>query len=124
MARTYKADHLETVAAKLRAMPQVEKKPKDHNKQEAIKVIAREIKAMQARGYSLDQIGETLRGEGIAVTTPTLKSYLQRTKPVKKTAVKPDTKANTKPKPTVGDKKETQTAAKGRFIPTPDSEEI
>ena len=86
MAKTYKADHLEAVAAKLRAMPQVEKKPKDHNKQEAIKILAREIKAMQTRGYSLEQIGETLRGEGIAVTTPTLKSYLQRTKPVKKAA--------------------------------------
>ena len=124
MAKTYKADHLEAVAAKLRAMPQVEKKPKDHNKQDAIKILAREIKAMQTRGYSLDQIGETLRGEGIAVTTPTLKSYLQRTKPVKKITVKPDANQKAEPRPTVGNKKETQTAAKGKFIPTPDSEEI
>ncbi len=127
MAKTYKADHLEAVAAKLRAMPPVEKKSKDHNKQEAIKILAREIKAMQLRGYSLGEIGETLRGEGIAVTTPTLKSYLQRTKPVKKAAVKaetkPDGKAKTEPKPTVG-KKETLVLAKGKFIPTPDSDEI
>lgn len=128
MAKTYKADHLEAVAAKLRAMPPVEKKSKDANKQEAIKILAQEIKAMQTRGYSLGEIGEILRGEGIAVTTPTLKSYLQRTKPVKKAAVKaetkPDGKAKTEPKPPVGNKKETSVVAKGKFIPTPDSDEI
>ena len=62
MAVAYKIEQLESIAAKLRAMPPVEKKPKDHTKQEAIKVLAKEIKAMQVRGYSHDHIRETLRG--------------------------------------------------------------
>lgn len=123
MVKTYKADHLEAVAVKLRAMPQIEKKPKDHNKQEAIKILAREIKSMQNRGYTLDQIGQTLRGEGIAVTTPTLKSYLQRTRPAKKQEAKSNRKAKTEPKPTMGNKKETP-MAKGKFIPMTDTDEI
>ena len=116
VAVAYKAEQLESIAAKLRAMPPAEKKPKEHTKQEAIKILAREIKAMQGRGYSLDTISETLRGEGIAITTPTLKSYLQRTKPVKKN------KAATTP--TKEKRKETPLAPKGKFVPTPDSEEI
>ncbi len=124
MAKAYKAEHLDAVAAKLRAMPPVEKKPRDHNKQEAIKILAREIKAMQTRGYTLDQIGEALRGEGIAVTTPTLKSYLQRSKPAKKSNVIAEAKAKTEPRQPVGVKKETPAAAKGKFIPTPDSTDI
>ena len=125
MAVAYKAEQLESIAAKLRAMPPMEKKPKDHTKQEAIKVLAREIKAMQARGYSLDHISETLRGEGMAITTPTLKSYLQRTKPIKKVKeAKPEAEAKATTKPITERRKEIPVAAKGKFIPTPDSEEI
>ena len=125
MAVAYKAEQLESIAAKLRAMPPAEKKPKEHTKQEAIKILAREIKAMQVRGYSLDAISDTLRGEGIAITTPTLKSYLQRTKPVKKPKeAKPEAPAKATTKPTAEKRKETPVAAKGKFIPAPDSEEI
>ena len=123
--RCSQVEQLESIAAKLRAMPPAEKKPKEHTKQEAIKILAREIKAMQARGYSLEAISATLRGEGIAITTPTLKSYLQRTKPVKKTKKpKPEAPAKATSKPTIKKRKETPVAPKGKFIPTPDSEEI
>lgn len=125
MAVAYKAEQLESIAAKLRAMPPVEKKPKDHTKQEAIKVLAKEIKAMQVRGYSLDNISETLRGEGIAITTPTLKSYLQRTKPAQKSKeAKPEAETRAVTKPSAEKRAAAPVGAKGKFIPTPDSEEI
>lgn len=125
MAVAYKVEQLESIAAKLRAMPPVEKKTKDHTKQEAIKVLAKEIKAMQVRGYSLDHISETLRGEGIAITTPTLKSYLQRTKPSKKSKeAKPEAVAKAVTKPNTEKRTAAPVGAKGKFIPTPDSEEI
>ena len=125
MAVSYKPEQLESIAAKLRAMPPVEKKPKDHTKQEAIKVLAKEIKAMQARGYTLEAISETLRGEGVAITTPTLKSYLQRTKPVKKVKEAiPKTEAKATKEPREKLRKASPVGAKGKFIPTPDSEEI
>lgn len=80
----FTAEELDSIAKKLREMPPVEKKKIVNTKQEAVKMLAKEILAMKKRGYSLDQISETLRGEGIAVATPTLKNYLQRAKPVKK----------------------------------------
>ena len=42
--------------------------------------MAREIEGLQRRGYSLEQIAEMLKGGGLIVSTPTLKSYLSRAK--------------------------------------------
>ena len=76
----YSNEKLGEIAAKLKTMPAIEKKKQEHSKQDAVKVLAKEITALQKRGYTLDQIAETLRGEGLDITTPTLKSYLQRIK--------------------------------------------
>lgn len=83
----YTTEQLEAIASKLREMPPVEKKKQEHSKQEAVRVLSKEIAALQKRGYTLDQISETLRGEGLSIATPTLKSYLQRAKPAKKAPV-------------------------------------
>ena len=80
----YTTEQLEAIAAKLREMPPVENKKQEHSKQEAVRILSKEIAALQKRGYTLDQISETLRGEGLSIATPTLKSYLQRAKPAKK----------------------------------------
>lgn len=77
-------EQLEAIAAKLREMPPVEKKKQEHSKQDAVRILSKEIALLQKRGYTLDQISETLRGEGLSIATPTLKSYLQRAKPAKK----------------------------------------
>ena len=84
---SHTTEQLEAIALKLRAMPPIEKKKQQHNKQEAVKVLAKEIAAMQKRGYTLDQISKVLRGEGLDVATPTLKSYLQRARPASKQPV-------------------------------------
>ena len=92
----YTTEQLEQIAAKLQAMPPVEKK-KEHSKQEAVKILKKEIVALQKRGYTLEQVADALRGEGFEISTPTLKSYLQRTKRTRKAlaAVRDKAKAST-----------------------------
>ena len=60
-------------------------------KQALIKHLAREIASLQQRGYSIEQVTDSLRGVGLDITTPTLKSYLHRSKrrPGKDPATKP-----------------------------------
>lgn len=77
----YTKEKLDEIALKLRNMPTVEKKKIEHSKQDAIKILSKEIAQLQKRGYKLDQISEILKGEGLNIATPTLKSYLQRAKP-------------------------------------------
>jgi methionine synthase II (cobalamin-independent) len=117
----YTKEQLENIAAKLRDMPPVEKKKQEHSKQEAVKVLAKEIAAMQKRGYTLDQISEALRGEGLAVATPTLKSYLQRAKPASnKTKVQTPGNMTRTHLPA----KKHADASKAKFTPKEDSTDI
>jgi lambda repressor-like predicted transcriptional regulator len=116
----YTTEQLEAIAAKLRDMPPVEKKKQEHSKQEAVRILAKEIAALQKRGYTLDQISETLRGEGLSIATPTLKSYLQRSKPAKKA---PAQAPGDTPPPAPAVKKPAETS-KETFSPKPDSDDI
>lgn len=118
----YTTEQLEAIAAKLREMPPVEKKKREHNKAEAVRLLAREITLMQKRGYTLDQISESLRGEGLDIATPTLKSYLQRSKTTQATNPKAKEKADTPPAPPRT--KKTVDASKATFTPRPDSDDI
>ncbi|AFY97243.1 hypothetical protein [Chamaesiphon minutus] len=76
----YKLEQVEAIASKLRALPAIEPPPKDLTKQEVVKMLAKEIKSLQKRGYTLEQIASSLKGEGLDISTPTLKSYLQKVK--------------------------------------------
>lgn len=75
----YSPEQLESVAEKLRSMPAVEEKKKstELSKQEAIKALSKEIRAMQKRGYTLEMIANVLKAENIVVSVPTLRNYLQ-----------------------------------------------
>lgn len=84
----YTTEQLDNIAAKLRDMPAVEKRKQELSKQAAVAVLAREITLLRKRGYTLVQIAEALRGEGLDIATPTLKNYLQRTRPAPKNAAK------------------------------------
>ena len=84
----YTAEQVEAMAAKLRQLPPAEKKTADFSRQETVKLLAKEITALQRRGYTLDAISESLRGVGLDILTPTLKNYLQRARPGKKKAVR------------------------------------
>lgn len=90
----YTTEQLKAIAAKLRDLPPAAKRIQEHSKKEAVALLAREITALQKRGYTLVQIAESLRGEGLDIATPTLKAYILSTKPKRKVsppAVKPAT---------------------------------
>ena len=128
----YSNEKLGAIAAKLKTMPAIEKKKQEHSKQDAVKVLAKEIAALQKRGYTLDKIAETLRGEGLDITTPTLKSYLQRIKSGKNKGQKepkkepqkeqqnPMTPANKKP----ADTDKSEPSSKVSLSPKPDRDDI
>jgi hypothetical protein len=65
---------------KMRAMPPKDPAKRRVNKQGLIRLLAQEIAALQERGYTIEEIVESLHGWGLDITTPTLKSYLQRAK--------------------------------------------
>ena len=52
----YTVAQVEEIASKLRALPKIESPPKDLTKSDVVKMLAKEIKSLQKRGYSLEQI--------------------------------------------------------------------
>jgi len=70
----------EELAKKLRELPPADISKRRMTKQAIIRHLAAEIAAMQERGHTLEQVAECLCGFGLTITTPTLKSYLQRTR--------------------------------------------
>ena len=75
---TYTLEQTEEMVNALRALPAMDGSKRRLNKQAVVKHMAREIAALQARGYTIEQVVESLNGVGFEITTPTLKSYLQR----------------------------------------------
>lgn len=90
----YTVEKVEKVADKLRSLPPApENKKREVSKQEAVKILADEITSLQKRGYTIEQIAELMRGEGLDFATPSLRSYLQRAKQKKRVRKSKDTKA-------------------------------
>jgi hypothetical protein len=77
---TYTLEETERMVSALRALPPVDGSKRRLTKQAAVQQMAAEIRALQARGYTIEQVVESLHGVGFDITTPTLKSYLQRIK--------------------------------------------
>jgi len=77
---TYTLEETERMVSALRALPPVDGSKRRLTKQAAVQQMAAEIRALQARGYTIEQVVESLHGVGFDITTPTLKSYLQRVK--------------------------------------------
>jgi len=59
----YTIEQIEQIAAKLRELPPIERQQRQVNKQEAVRLLAKEIQALRQRGYTLEQIADALRGE-------------------------------------------------------------
>ena len=68
------------IAEKARKMPPAPPAEANVTKQEAVRLLVPEIEALQRKGYKLDQIVESFRGDGLDLTTATMKSYLSRAK--------------------------------------------
>jgi hypothetical protein len=76
----YKLEQIAGVAKKLRGLPAIEKKNLELTQKEAIRMLSKEIIALQKKGYALKQIIEVLHGEGMPITLATLKGYMQAIK--------------------------------------------
>lgn len=74
----YTPEKVDEIRARLLALPARDPAERRLDKQTAIRHIVDEITALQQRGYTLEHVAALLTDEGIEVTTPTLKSYLQR----------------------------------------------
>ncbi len=114
-------EKIEAVRAKLKDLPAIEKIKKEYNKSETIKMLSREINTLQKRGYSLDQISDYLRGEGLEIGTPTLRSYMQRATGGKS---KVQDKKDTPPAPPPQTQRKEVDASKAYFTPRPDTDDI
>lgn len=76
-------DRLEAIKAKLLATPVPERKKKDLNRQEAIHAMKKELLELQKRGFTWAEIATLLKSEGLEVSMPTLKTYINAAKPTK-----------------------------------------
>jgi hypothetical protein len=76
----YTLETARRLAEELRAIPAKDPAQRRLDKQAMVRELAQELIALQQRGYTIEEVGESLRGRGFEITTPTLKNYLQRTK--------------------------------------------
>jgi hypothetical protein len=65
---------------KARRMPPAPPDEENVTKQEAVRILAPEIAGLQRKGYKLEQIVAGFRGDGLDLSTATMKSYLSRVK--------------------------------------------
>lgn len=79
----YTKDQLDKLAKAMREMPDAAH-TREHSKSEAVRILSREIAMLQKKGYTLQQVGETLKSGGLEITTETLKNYMQRNKAISK----------------------------------------
>lgn len=132
----YAVARVKAVAEKFRSLPPApEDENREINKQETVRMLKAEIEGLVARGYSLDQVAELLRNEGLDFATPALRTYLTRirkAKSAKKGRKETDagepqnTEATSeliqKPQTTVRGKK--SNPAKATFAVKPDTQDI
>jgi hypothetical protein len=78
----YTLETARRLAEDLRAIPPKDPAQRRLDKQGMVRELAAEIVALQKRGYTIEEVAESLRGRGLDITTPTLKNYLQRAKGV------------------------------------------
>ena len=76
----YTVEEVDRFGDALLAMPAMDPSQRKLDKQGAVKRLKEKIALIQQRGYTLEQIAEHLTTAGLQLTTPTLKSYLQRAK--------------------------------------------
>jgi hypothetical protein len=76
----YTLENANRLVEELRAIPPKDPAKRKLDKQGMVRILANELIALQQRGYTIEEVAESLRGRGLSITTPTLKNYLQRSK--------------------------------------------
>jgi len=97
--KKFTVDLQKELAAKLSALPKAE--PTELSKKDFVAGLREQIKFAEAQGYTLQQIAEILKSDGVEIAPATLKTYLQSSKPNAK-RVKKNIVAATSPEQTAG----------------------
>lgn len=71
-------EQVDAIAAALHQLPEREAGARAVSKQETVKLLSKEIKALRQRGYSLRDIAEILSNQGVSFTPATLSNFLWR----------------------------------------------
>lgn len=127
----YTTEQIEAIRSKMKDLPPIEKKKQELGKSDVVKMLAKEIAVLRKRGYTFEQISEYLKGEGLDIGTPSLKSYLQRAKQASASKPKAQALKDTPPSPPQSphtpnspQTSKIADAPKGSFSPRPDSDDI
>lgn len=75
---TLTTEHIRAAKAKLRALPPASPQKHPITAQDAIRLLAKDIQLLQARGYTIKQITEHLNTLGISISPTSLSSFLSR----------------------------------------------
>ncbi|MEI2782218.1 MAG: protein mobC [Candidatus Competibacter sp.] len=124
-APEYTLEQIERIATKLEALPKIEKAR--FGKRDAIERLSKSILNVLKRGYSMDDIADSLREEGLNLTASTLRTYLHRAT-TKSAKAKPDPPPIQPSRPQSHESrspiKTSLPASRGTFVPREDSDEI
>jgi hypothetical protein len=88
----YEIDKIQSIAQGLASLPQTERVVKV-NKTQTVKLLLNDIKAAQAKGYTVEQISEYLKQQGINISVTLIRNALSKAKTVRG---RPKTKKNSK----------------------------
>lgn len=124
MSRRYTTETVRDIEKRLRDLPPV--RQEDHSTRETIRMLAGEIRKLQKRGYTLEQIAGELRGDGLGIAPATLAAYLRPDRRKAGTAAKPAGQKRADPAPATAGKTEEPAAApsRGTFTPLPDPDDL
>lgn len=75
----YEIDKIQIVAQGLANLPQTERVVKV-NKTQTVKLLLNDIKAAQAKGYTVEQISEHLKQQGVNISVTLIRSALSKAK--------------------------------------------
>jgi len=78
MPKTIEPQRIEAAKVRLRQLPEKPKVPRPLPLSQAIREIKAEVQVALKRGYTFDEIAQSLKEDGIDIGTPTLKSYVYR----------------------------------------------
>jgi len=70
-----------SVLEELKNLPPIEEEKEELTKRQAVRLMIKEITALQKRGYSLKRVQELLESKGVSIGLATLKSYLSHDRP-------------------------------------------
>jgi hypothetical protein len=83
--RKYTADQRDKVANALSALPEKPAAERPQTTAELLQALKPQIKAAQEKGYTLDEVAELLKNNGISIRLSTLKSSFKPAKKKRKT---------------------------------------